>query len=96
MLGSIGCVFPITADFARRMVKGVGGAMMTPVGRLILLRSIDRRAPLSAMAWVTMPALIADGGSAGWRIHHHLCHLALIFIINIRSGSPARFGDAVY
>jgi len=60
VLGSIGCAMSDSlADFvAARMLQGVGGAMMTPVGRLILLRSIDRRALLSAMAWVTMPALI--------------------------------------
>jgi len=60
VLGSIACaVSNSLAHFvAARMLQGVGGAMMTPVGRLILLRSIDRRALLSAMAWVTMPALI--------------------------------------
>src|SRR5258708_5387272 len=33
-------------------------AMMTPVGRLVLLRSIDKSALVNAMAWVTVPALI--------------------------------------
>ena len=32
--------------------------MMTPVGRLVLLRSIDKSALVNAMAWVTVPALI--------------------------------------
>jgi hypothetical protein len=32
--------------------------MMTPVGRLVLLRSIDKSALVNAMAWVTIPALI--------------------------------------
>jgi MFS family permease len=36
----------------------MGGAMMTPVGRLVLLRSIDKSALVNAMAWVTVPALI--------------------------------------
>src|SRR4029079_12183375 len=60
MLGSIGCSFSHSlSDFViARMVQGVGGAMMTPIGRLILLRSIDRRDLVVAMAWVTMPALI--------------------------------------
>jgi EmrB/QacA subfamily drug resistance transporter len=60
VLGSVACAISSSlADFvAARMLQGVGGAMMTPVGRLILLRTIDRRDLLSAMAWVTMPALI--------------------------------------
>jgi hypothetical protein len=33
--------------------------MMTPVGRLVLLRSIDKSALVNAMAWVTVPALVA-------------------------------------
>ena len=41
-----------------RIVQGMGGAMMTPVGRLVLVRTIDRRALVNAMAWVTFPALI--------------------------------------
>jgi EmrB/QacA subfamily drug resistance transporter len=60
MIGSVGCAFAHSlSDFViARMVQGVGGAMMTPIGRLILLRSIDRRDLVGAMAWVTMPALI--------------------------------------
>src|SRR5574339_263608 len=60
IIGSIGCALSSSlTDFViARMVQGVGGAMMTPIGRLILLRTIDRRALLNAMAWVTMPALI--------------------------------------
>ena len=32
--------------------------MMTPIGRHVLVRSIDRRALINAMAWVSMPAMI--------------------------------------
>jgi EmrB/QacA subfamily drug resistance transporter len=41
-----------------RVVQGFGGAMMTPVGRLILLRSFPRAAFVSAMNWMTIPAMI--------------------------------------
>ncbi len=60
VLGSIGCAMSGSlSDFViARVVQGMGGAMMTPVGRLVLVRSIDRRALIDAMAWVTMPALI--------------------------------------
>jgi MFS family permease len=41
-----------------RIVQGAGGAMMLPVGRLLLLRSVSRAQMVAAMSWLTMPALI--------------------------------------
>ena len=41
-----------------RILQGMGGAMMVPVGRLVLLRVIPRSKLVDAMAWVTAPALI--------------------------------------
>jgi EmrB/QacA subfamily drug resistance transporter len=41
-----------------RVLQGFGGAMMTPVGRLILLRSFPRSRLVSAMNWMTIPAMI--------------------------------------
>ena len=41
-----------------RVLQGFGGAMMTPVGRLILLRSFPRSEFVSAMNWMTIPAMI--------------------------------------
>ena len=60
MVGSIGCALSASVtDFViARILQGIGGAMMTPVGRLVLLRSIDKRQLVNAMAWVTVPALI--------------------------------------
>ena len=43
---------------AMRIIQGFGGAMMTPVGRLILLRSFPRSSLVSAMNWMTIPAMI--------------------------------------
>ncbi len=43
---------------AFRVIQGFGGAMMTPVGRLILLRSFPRASLVSAMNWMTIPAMI--------------------------------------
>jgi EmrB/QacA subfamily drug resistance transporter len=48
---------------AMRVIQGFGGAMMTPVGRLILLRSFRRSDLVSAMNWMTIPAMI--GPTAG-------------------------------
>ncbi len=60
MLGSIGCALSgsLPQFVAARIVEGMGGAMMTPVARLILVRSVDRRELINAMIWVTMPAMI--------------------------------------
>jgi EmrB/QacA subfamily drug resistance transporter len=41
-----------------RIVQGLGGAMMVPVGRLILFRGVKREELLQATTWLTMPALI--------------------------------------
>ncbi|MEJ0012963.1 MAG: DHA2 family efflux MFS transporter permease subunit [Bauldia sp.] len=43
---------------ATRALQGLGGAMMTPVGRLILIRSFPRRRLATAMAYVTYPAIV--------------------------------------
>jgi EmrB/QacA subfamily drug resistance transporter len=60
MLGSIGCAASHTLpEFVlARIVQGMGGAMMTPVGRLIMVRNIDKQFLVHAMSLVTMPALI--------------------------------------
>ena len=59
-VGSIACGFAdsLAGLVAARVLQGLGGAMMTPVGRLLLVRSIDKRALVDAMAWFTVPALI--------------------------------------
>jgi EmrB/QacA subfamily drug resistance transporter len=41
-----------------RILQGMGGAMMTPVGRLILLRSFPRSELVTAMTYVTLPAIL--------------------------------------
>ena len=43
---------------AARVLQGVGGAMMVPVGRLLLLRRVRKEELLTAMTWLTMPALL--------------------------------------
>ncbi len=41
-----------------RAVQGLGGAMMVPVGRIILLRAIPKSELVAAFAWLTVPALV--------------------------------------
>ena len=89
MTGSIGCALSgsLTQFVLARMVEGMGGAMMTPVGRLILVRSVDKRELINAMVWVTLPALVGPligpplGGFITTYISWHW-----IFLINIPMG----------
>ncbi len=41
-----------------RFLQGMGGAMMIPIGRLVLLRSVAKQDMVSATSWLIMPALI--------------------------------------
>ena len=43
---------------AMRVLQGFGGAMMTPVSRLVLLRAFPRSQLVTAMTYVTVPAVI--------------------------------------
>lgn len=52
-----GMVTSFTMLVATRALQGLGGAMMTPVGRLILLRSFPRSELVTAMVYMSLPAL---------------------------------------
>jgi EmrB/QacA subfamily drug resistance transporter len=41
-----------------RIVQGIGGAMMVPIGRLVLLRSVTKSEMVQAMSYLTVPALL--------------------------------------
>jgi EmrB/QacA subfamily drug resistance transporter len=60
LLGSILCGLSQSLPMlvGGRLVQGLGGAMMVPVGRLLLLRSVPKTELISAMAWLTIPAMI--------------------------------------
>ncbi|MET4896197.1 MFS transporter [Sphingomonadaceae bacterium jetA1] len=60
VLGSIACGLSPNLPMmtAARFFQGMGGAMMMPVGRLVLLRSVAKRDMVSALSWLIMPALI--------------------------------------
>nr|WP_083988781.1 DHA2 family efflux MFS transporter permease subunit [Devosia geojensis] len=60
MLGSLACAFSYSLEtfVVSRFFQGIGSSMMTPVGRLLLVRSTPRNELVSAMAWLTIPALI--------------------------------------
>ncbi len=89
MAGSIGCALSQSlGDFVvARFVQGMGGAMMSPVGRLVLVRSVEKRKLIDAMALVTMPALIGPviGPALGGFITTYATW-HWIFLINIPIG----------
>ena len=89
VLGSIGCALSRSLEefVLARIVQGMGGAMMTPVGRLILVRSIDKRLLVHAMSLVTIPALVGPicGPPLGGFITTY-ASWHWIFIINVPIG----------
>lgn len=86
LVGSICCGAAVNLPMlvASRVLQGMGGAMMTPVGRLALVRSFPRPEILAVMNYVVVPALIGPlvGPSLGGLIVHWL-HWRVIFFLNV-------------
>ncbi len=88
-IASIGCAASVSLPMlvGMRILQGIGGAMMVPVGRLAVLRYSDKSDLVRVIALLTWPALAAPvvapalGGAiatfASWR---------WIFIVNIPLG----------
>ena len=89
VIGSIGCALSssLTGFVVARIIQGMGGAMMTPVGRMVLVRTIPKRDLVNAMTWVTTPALI--GPVLGPPVGGFITTYATwhwIFLINVPMG----------
>ncbi|WNC94109.1 MFS transporter [Paraburkholderia sp. FT54] len=80
----------VTEFTAARLLQGMGGAMMVPVGRLIVVRSTEKSRMMQAISTITWPAIAAPvvgppiGGFittyASWR---------WIFLLNVPFGLAA-------
>jgi EmrB/QacA subfamily drug resistance transporter len=72
---------------AARIVQGIGGAMMVPVGRLVLLRSIDRSELVRAISYLTTPAILGPilGPPIGGMITTYLSW-RWVFYLNVPVG----------
>jgi EmrB/QacA subfamily drug resistance transporter len=78
-----------------RVVQGVGGAMMVPVGRLVVLRATDKKDIIRAIAYLTWPALVAPvvAPALGGALASYLSW-RWIFFVNVPLGIVA-FGWAL-
>jgi EmrB/QacA subfamily drug resistance transporter len=89
LLGSLACASSNSlADLvAGRFVQGIGGAMMVPVGRLVLLRSVPKAQLVQALSWLTIPALLGPmvGPPLGGLVTTY-AHWRWIFLINVPIG----------
>lgn len=88
-LGSTLCAQAETLNqlIAYRVIQGIGGAMMVPVGRLTVMKIVPREQYMAAMAFVTLPGqvgpLIAPA-LGGFLVEYASWHW--IFLINIPVG----------
>jgi EmrB/QacA subfamily drug resistance transporter len=89
LAGSILCGQARSLSFliAARFIQGIGGAMMIPIGRLVLLRSVAKEDMVQAMSWLIIPALIGPiiGPPVGGFIVTYL-NWRWIFYLNIPIG----------
>jgi EmrB/QacA subfamily drug resistance transporter len=88
-LGSLLCGLSRDIHFlvAFRILQGCGGAMMVPVGRIVLVRTFARSELVAAMTFVAIPGLVGPmlGPLLGGLIVSW-AHWSLIFFVNIPIG----------
>ena len=88
-LGSVACAASASLGqlTAARVLQGVGGAMLMPVGRLVVLRAFPKEQFLDAIAFVAIPGLVGPliGPTlGGWLVEVASWHW--IFLINVPVG----------
>ncbi len=89
VLGSVACALSQSLPqlVAARVIQGMGGAMLLPVGRLAVLRAFPRSLFLPAMSFISIPGLVGPliGPSlGGWLVQVASWHW--IFLINVPVG----------
>lgn len=89
-LSSVGCAASqnLAELVVARIVQGMAGAMMVPVGRIILLRRVPKSELLKAMSFLSLPALLGPvigPPLGGFLVTYASWHW--IFLINIPVGA---------
>ncbi|KPY19974.1 Major facilitator transporter [Pseudomonas coronafaciens pv. porri] len=87
--GSLLCALSWSLDVlvAARVIQGLGGALMVPIGRLIVLRAYPRSELVRILGFITVPGLLGPllGPTlGGWMVEYLSWHW--IFLINIPVG----------
>ena len=87
LCGLSGSVFEFTAA---RILQGMGGALMVPVGRMIVVRNTSKDKLMQAISTITWPAIVAPvvGPSLGGFITTYFSW-HWIFLINVPFGIAA-------
>ena len=98
-LGSLLCALSPSLPWltAARVVQGIGGALLLPVGRLTILRAFPRSELLKVLAFVTIPGLIGPligPPLGGWLVEVATWHW--VFLINLPVGLLGVFAAMRY
>lgn len=84
--GSLFCAASstLTLFVVARFIQGIGGAMMVPVGRLVLLKTVPKSGLVAALNFLTIPALLGPiiGPPLGGLITQYF-NWRGIFLINV-------------
>jgi EmrB/QacA subfamily drug resistance transporter len=93
-LGSLLCGLAVDIDMlvACRVIQGMGGAMMVPVGRMTMVRTFPKSELVQAMSFVSVPSLIGPmlGPLLGGLIVHYL-HWSVVFFVNLPVGAAGLY-----
>jgi EmrB/QacA subfamily drug resistance transporter len=87
--GSLLCALSNSLDMliGARVIQGLGGALMLPVGRLVVLRIYPRSELVRIMGFITIPGLLGPligPTMGGWMVQYLTWHW--IFLINLPVG----------
>ena len=89
-IGSLLCALSntLTQLIGARVIQGLGGALMLPVGRLVVLRAYPRSELVRIMGFITIPGLLGPligPTMGGWMVQYLTWHW--IFLINLPVGA---------
>jgi EmrB/QacA subfamily drug resistance transporter len=99
VIGSVLCAAAHSLEFlvCARVVQGVGGAMLLPVGRLAVLRNFPQERYLQALSFVAIPGMVGPliGPTlGGWLTETFSWHW--VFLINVPVGLAGSIATVLY